>query len=77
VPVRLRDGAASVSIRRPDGVAVRVTLPDGAASVKFDDRRMGSIAYGTPVESPDYGDATDRYEVELQGGVAQLTVSNG
>ena len=39
VPINIRDGAASVLIRRPDGVALRATFPDGAASVHVDGRR--------------------------------------
>jgi uncharacterized membrane protein len=77
VPIQIRDGAASASIRRPDGVAVRVALPDGAASVQFDERVIGPIADPTPVQSADYGDATDRYDLELHGGVAKLTVAKG
>jgi hypothetical protein len=77
VPIHLRDGAANVSTRGPDGVAVRATFPDGAASVQFDERRIGPILDQTPVESPDYSDATDRYEIELQGGAVELTVAKG
>jgi uncharacterized membrane protein len=46
VPVYVRDGAVSVSIKRPDGVAVRATLPDGAANVQFDDQRIGPALGG-------------------------------
>jgi uncharacterized membrane protein len=77
VPIHIRDGAASVSIRRPDGVAVRVSLPDGAASVQFDERLMGPIRDQTPIQSADYGDATDCYDVDLRGGAAKLTVAKG
>jgi hypothetical protein len=77
VPIHVRDGAASASIRRPDGVAMRATFPDGAAGVQFDEQRIGQISGQTPVESPDYGHATDRYDVELQGGAADLIIGKG
>ena len=77
VPINLRDGAASVSIRRPDGVAVRATFPDGAASVHLDGLEIGPIDSQAPVESPDYGEATDRYDVEVPGGAAELTIAKG
>lgn len=77
VPIKIHDGAASVSIRRPDGVALRATFPDGAASVQLDGRHIGPIDSGAPVESPDYGEATDRYEVEIRGGAAELTIATG
>jgi uncharacterized membrane protein len=77
VPISIRGSAASVSIRRPDGIAVRVSLPDGAASVQFDEQRIGPVGSLTPVQSLDYSDATDRYDVELHGGVAKLTITKG
>ena len=77
VPIHIRGGAASVSIQRPDGVAVRATLPDGAASVQFDERRIAPIGSQTPVQSPDYSDATDRYDVELPGGAVTLIITRG
>jgi uncharacterized membrane protein len=77
VPISIRDGAATVMIRRPAGVAVQVTAPDGAVNVQFDERRISSIHSQMPVQSGDYGDATDRYDVELHGGAAELIISKG
>lgn len=77
VPINIRDGVARLSILRPDGVAVRAMLPDGAAIVQFDQQRLGPITDQTPVQSPDYINAIDRYDVEIRGGVAQLTVAKG
>jgi len=70
----IRDGAVNVSIRRPESVAVRTTLPDGAASVQLDERHISPISSQTPVQSSDYSDATDRYDVEIHGGAAKLTI---
>lgn len=77
VPIHVRDGAASVSIRRPDGVAIRAVAPDGAANVQFDGRRIEPIENQTPLQSPDYEDATERYDIQLRGGVARLTINKG
>lgn len=74
VPIQIRDGAVNVSIRRPESVAVRATLPDGAASVQLDERHISPISSQTPVQSSDYSDATDRYDVEIHGGAAKLTI---
>ena len=77
VSIHIRGGAATVSIRRPAGVAVRVVVPDGAADVQFDERRIGPIDSQTPLQSPDYDSATDRYDVDGRGGVAQLIIAKG
>jgi uncharacterized membrane protein len=77
VPIHIRDGAANVSIRRPAGVAVRAVVPDGAASVQFDELRIGPIDSQTPIQSPDYDGATDRYDVEGHGGLARLIIAKG
>ena len=77
VPIRFHGGAASVSIRRPDGVAVRAAVPDGAADIQFDERRIGLIGSQGELQSPDYDGAPDRYDVELHGGVAKLTITKG
>jgi len=77
VPIHICGGAASVSIKRPDGVAVKAALPDGAVNIQFDERRIEAIGSQTRVQSPDYDGATDRYDVELRGGVARLTVAKG
>jgi hypothetical protein len=77
VPIHIRDGAARVSIQRPDGAPIRATFPDGAASVQFDEQRIGPIISQTPVQSPDYDSASDRYDVEVQGGAAELTIAKG
>jgi hypothetical protein len=76
VPIHMRDGSAKVSIRRPAGVAVRATFPDGAARVRFDERGLGPILNKTPVESPQYHDVTDRYDVEFLAAVAELTIGS-
>ncbi len=77
VPIHIHSGAASVSIRRPDDVAVRAAVPDGAGNIQFDERRIGLIGSQTPLHSPDYDGATARYDVEIRGGVAQLTIAKG
>jgi hypothetical protein len=77
VPIDISDGAASLSIRRPDGVELQVTLPDGGASVELDGRQLGPIGSHPPVESPGYGEATDRYDVVIRGGAAELTLAKG
>lgn len=77
VPIHIDGGAAYVSIKRPDGVAIRAMAPDGAAEIQFDERPVGPPESLRPIQSPDYDGASDRYDVELVGGVARLTIAKG
>jgi len=77
VPIRIRDGVAKLSIRRPDGAAIQATFPGRAASVRFDEQPIGPVVIGTPVQSPGYDDASDRYDLEVEGGAADVTIAKG
>ncbi|HEY9286550.1 MAG TPA: hypothetical protein VIT43_00850 [Candidatus Dormibacteraeota bacterium] len=75
VPIRLRHGVANLSIRRPGGVPVRAMLRDGAASLQFDEQLIGPTLGQEPFESAGYGDATNRYDVEVIRGAAKLMIA--
>ena len=72
VPIRLPSGNA-IRIERPAGTALTLHVSGGAAKVEFDGMKLGAQARPT-LESAGGAAATDRYAVEIAGGVAQLTV---
>jgi len=74
VPIRIAGGASNVAIRRPEGVAARVRVGSGATKLSLDEQRFGVIGGEVRLESPDYATVVDRYEIQVQGGVNNLTV---
>ena len=74
VPVRVSGGASDVSIHRPPGVAARILVGRGASNLAFDEQRFGAIGGETRLQTDDYENAADRYDVEVTGGASKLTV---
>lgn len=74
VPVRVLGGAHRLDVALPQGVPARVKVSGGANGLSLDGQRLGAVAGETLLESPGYGEATDRYEFEASGGAKDLTV---
>jgi hypothetical protein len=70
--VRADSGAASLMFEVPDGVAVRIHGTMALGSIQVDEARIPRA--GKAWESPDYATATDRVEIEVQGGVGSVRV---
>jgi DNA-binding MarR family transcriptional regulator len=77
VPVRFTGGASDLSLRRPAGTAARLRVTGGAAALQFDSQRLGAVGGTVVLESPGFAAAADRYDFELTGGAAGLTVTAG
>jgi DNA-binding MarR family transcriptional regulator len=73
VPIRLPSGNG-IRIERPAGVALRLRITGGAAGLEFDRMKLRAVAHPN-LESPGADRATDRYTVEIDGGVARLVVA--
>ena len=65
-------GAANIRIRVPEGVAAAVRNRSALASFTIDQARFPAV--GDRFESPGYADATDRADIEIDGGVASFSV---
>jgi hypothetical protein len=74
IPVRILGGAGNVAIHRPEGVAARVHASGGATDLTFDERHLGAIGGDVSLQSPDYDDAVNRYDIEVTGGANNLTI---
>lgn len=70
--VRAEAGAASLILEVPDGVAARIRTRVVLGSVQIDEYRFPPVAGG--YESPDYATATNRVDIDVQGGVGSLRV---
>ena len=74
VSVRIFGGASNVTIYRPEGVAARIHAGGGATNLSFDEEHFGAIGGDVNLRGPDYGDATNRYDIEVMGGANNLTI---
>jgi hypothetical protein len=69
---KVQAGAASVVLRVPTGVAARIYVSSGLAGIEVDGRRFPRV--GDHYESPDYGTATNRVNLDIEAGVGSVTV---
>jgi AcrR family transcriptional regulator len=74
VPVRFSGGVSKAEIRRPEGAPLQLRVSGGAARLALDDSSFGSTGGETRLQTPDFPGAADRYEVEVSGGAAKVTV---
>jgi uncharacterized protein (TIGR02246 family) len=77
VPVRVAGGVHELTVLRPAGVAVRVRVGHGARDLTLDDQHFGAVGGSTRWQSPDYDQASDRYDVAVSGGADTLTIRTG
>ncbi len=73
--VRAEGGAASLTFEVPIGVAARVRSQMALGSTSVD-ARFSKTGSGT-WESSDYGVATNRVDLDIQGGVGSVRVTSG
>lgn len=70
--VRAESGAAAMTFEVPAGVAARVRSRMALGSTQVDAARFPKV--GDAWESPDYATATNRVEINIQGGVGSVRV---
>ncbi len=71
--VDLHYGAASLELQVPEGVAARIRVRGALMGVAIDQRRFPRS--GDEYQSPDFASATDRVEIDAEGGVGSIKVS--
>jgi len=72
--IRISGGASQLTVRRPAGVPARLQIGGGASKLELDAQYLGAVGGPVRLETPDYSNATDRYEVEIGGGASQIRV---
>ena len=73
VPITINGGALTVIVHRASGVAASASVSGGAVNLSFDGRQfhaVGSLA----AQTGDYNSATDRYQIQVDGGASNVTV---
>jgi hypothetical protein len=73
--VKTSHGAASLLIEVPAGVAARIRTRMAIGQTRVDETRFPRTADG--YESPDFATATNRVDIDAEGGVGSLTVTGG
>ena len=71
--VRAETGAASLTIEVPIGLAARIRSRMALGSTNVDEGRFPRTVDG--YASPDYATATDRVDIDVQGGVGSVRIS--
>jgi hypothetical protein len=71
--VRAEAGAAQLILEVPDGVAARIRSQMVIGTTNVDTARFPRSAGG--YESPDYGTATNRVEIDITGGVGAVRIT--
>lgn len=74
VPITIDGGAVTVNVHRPKGAAVSVSVSGGASNLTFDGRQSHAIGTLTN-QTGDYDSATDRYQIQVNGGASTVTVA--
>lgn len=72
--VRVSGGVSHLTLRRPAGVPARVQIGGGASKLELDSQYLGAVGGPVRLETPDYANGVDRYDVEIGGGASRITV---
>jgi DNA-binding MarR family transcriptional regulator len=75
VRVSLAGGTSQARVSRPRDVPVALAVRGGAANLRFDGDAHQASGTDLRLESDRFGSVPDRYEIEVAGGAAQLTVT--
>ena len=73
VPITVNGGALTVAVHRPKGVAASVAVSGGAVNLTFDGRQSHAVGAVT-AQTSDYNSASDRYQIQVNGGASNVTV---
>ena len=72
--IRVVGGVSTVRLERPSAAPVRLSISGGSQSVELDGMQLGHKGGKATVQSPGWGRATDRYDVEVIGGSRTLEI---
>lgn len=70
--MRVNGGVGSATITIPPGVAARIRVSSGLGGIRVDDSRFPK--FGDVHQSVDYASATNRIDIEVDGGVGRINI---
>jgi DNA-binding MarR family transcriptional regulator len=74
VPLRIVGGASKLTLRRPAGTALTLSVRGGISKLQMDDQEFGAIGGVVRLQSRGYVEGGDHYALELTGGASRLTI---
>jgi len=77
VPLRIAGGAREVTFVRPRNVGLRIHVAGGTSHLKLDDHGLGGSGDEALLQSDDYATASERYEIDISGGVNEVSAVKG
>jgi DNA-binding MarR family transcriptional regulator len=72
--VVLAGGTSAARFDRPRGVPAALQVRGGVSRLRFDGRRVEGVSGNLRLQTDDFADAGDRYEIELSGGASDLVI---
>jgi len=75
VPIEINGGALTVTVHRPSGVAVSVSVDGGAVNLTADGQAQHAVGSAT-YKTSGFDDATDGYRIEVNGGASTVTIDS-
>jgi TetR/AcrR family tetracycline transcriptional repressor len=75
VQLHISGGVSKLQIERPATAAMRLLLNRASSHITLDGLRLNSVGAGTDWSSPDYADASARYELELGGAANAVSLT--
>jgi hypothetical protein len=72
--IRVEGGVSQMTIQRPQNIPVRVQVQGAVSSLSVDGQHFGPSGELPPIESPGYGQAVNRYEIQIFGAASQLVI---
>ena len=74
VSIVVGGGVSQMTVQRPRNIPVRVQVRGAASSLTVDGQHFGPSGKLPPLESPDYGQAANRYDIQISGAASNLVV---
>lgn len=73
--VRFAGSVSHVRLHRPVGVAVRIVVRQAVSELTFDDQHFAVVSEDLSLETPDYQQVGNRYDIEVAGSASDLTIT--